>query len=382
MGVRKSAIGSVIDIALDLPARLLDARDETLVSDVPQADTAEAELAEVRTRTTAALAAVVVARRVLARTRLLDTLGSLGHLLVRLRISEGSVALFILRWLRLGVCLRVLFLQLLQRGGLGICLGLALLLRDGRRRRSLLGSARGAVDEREAERLEQGVALLVGLRRGREDDVEATDLVDGVVVDLREDDLLAHAERVVAAAVELGRQSAEIADTRDRDRDQAIEELVHARAALCHGDADGVALAQLELRDRLARLARVRVLARDGRELLGCRLEDARLRLGVAHAHVDGDLLDLRRLHRARVAEALDQRRLDLVLVLLVQTRLDLCLCHCHQSMSFPLRLATRTRRPSSSRRRPTRVGWLELGSTSITFEMWIGPSASMIPPI
>src|SRR3954447_3133917 len=151
MRVRKSAIGSVIDMTLDLPARLLDAGDQTLVSDVAQADAAQAELAVVRTRTTAALAAVVVARRVLARTRLLDTLGSLGHLLVRLRIFEGSVALFILRWLRLGVCLRVLFLQLLQRGGLGICLGLALLLRDGRRRRSLLGSARGAVDEREAE---------------------------------------------------------------------------------------------------------------------------------------------------------------------------------------------------------------------------------------
>src|SRR3954449_5259652 len=79
MRVRKSAIGSVIDIALDLPARLLDARDETLVSDVPQADTAEAELAEVRTRTTAALAAVVVARRVLRGARLLYTLGSLSH---------------------------------------------------------------------------------------------------------------------------------------------------------------------------------------------------------------------------------------------------------------------------------------------------------------
>src|SRR5947199_4233414 len=72
--VRKSATGSVIDIALDLPARLLDARDQALVRDLAQADPAQAELAEVRTRTTAALAAVVVARRVLVRTRLLYTL--------------------------------------------------------------------------------------------------------------------------------------------------------------------------------------------------------------------------------------------------------------------------------------------------------------------
>src|SRR3954447_3529271 len=80
MRVRKSAIGSVIDIGLDLPTRLLDARDQALVRDLAQADPAQPELAEVRARATAALAAVVVARRVLRRARLLYTLGSLGHL--------------------------------------------------------------------------------------------------------------------------------------------------------------------------------------------------------------------------------------------------------------------------------------------------------------
>src|SRR3954451_5867415 len=75
MRVRKSAIGSVIDIRRKLlPARLLDARDQTLVGDRAQTDTAEAELAEVRARATAALAAVVVARRVLRRAALLYTL--------------------------------------------------------------------------------------------------------------------------------------------------------------------------------------------------------------------------------------------------------------------------------------------------------------------
>src|SRR6476620_10869393 len=125
MRVRKSAIGSVIDI-WDLPARLLDARDQALVRDLAQADAAQPELAEIRTRATAALAAVVVARRVLVRARLLYTLGSLGHLLVRLRIFEGSVALFVaLSGLWLLVRLRVLFLQLLQRRGFGLRLRLA-----------------------------------------------------------------------------------------------------------------------------------------------------------------------------------------------------------------------------------------------------------------
>src|SRR3954462_14495557 len=74
MRVRKSAIGSVIDIAKPLPARLLDTGDQALVCDLAQADPAQAELAVVRARTTAPLAAVVFARLVLVRARLLDDL--------------------------------------------------------------------------------------------------------------------------------------------------------------------------------------------------------------------------------------------------------------------------------------------------------------------
>src|SRR5438270_7238751 len=59
MRVRKSATGSVIDMAL--PARLGHAGDVALVGHLAQADPAEAELAEVRARAAAALAAVVVA---------------------------------------------------------------------------------------------------------------------------------------------------------------------------------------------------------------------------------------------------------------------------------------------------------------------------------
>src|SRR5450755_2640789 len=73
--------------------------------------------------------------------------------------------------------------------------------------------------ERHAERLEQRERLLVAGCRGGDRDVQAADLVDLVVVDLGEDDLLAHAHRVVAAAVERARvEPAEVADPRDRDR--------------------------------------------------------------------------------------------------------------------------------------------------------------------
>src|SRR5437868_456104 len=59
--VRKSATGSVTAIACSLPARLGEPGNVTLVGHLAQADPAQAELAEVRARPPAALAAVVVA---------------------------------------------------------------------------------------------------------------------------------------------------------------------------------------------------------------------------------------------------------------------------------------------------------------------------------
>src|SRR4051794_34674188 len=73
--------------------------------------------------------------------------------------------------------------------------------------------------ERKPEPAQKRLGLLVRRGGGRDRDVEAADLLDAVVVDLREDDLLADAERVVAAPVERGRvEPAEVADARQRDR--------------------------------------------------------------------------------------------------------------------------------------------------------------------
>ena len=149
--------------------------------------------------------------------------------------------------------------------------------------------------------------------RGRDGHVQAAHLVDRVVVDLREDDLLADAHRVVAAAVEGARVEApEVPDPRDRDRLQAVEHLPHAVAAQRHLDAHRHALAQLEVGDRLARTADMRLLPGDDGELLRRVVEQLGVELGVADAHVERDLLQARRLHRALVAEALDQLGLDL----------------------------------------------------------------------
>src|SRR5579875_3129959 len=79
-----------------------------------------------------------------------------------------------------------------------ICETLAMTSSSACRRR------RGAAvpGEGHAQRLQQGERLLVGGGGGGDRDVHAPHLIDLVVVDLGEDDLLAHPQRVVAAAVE------------------------------------------------------------------------------------------------------------------------------------------------------------------------------------
>src|SRR5262249_19428931 len=156
-----SAIGSV-SIPFLLPAALGHTGDGSLMSQLPQADAAEPELLEHGTRAAAAAAARVHLGLVLRRPLLLDAEGGLGHALVP----------------------------------------------------SALGG------EGQAQMAQQGACLVVRLRRRRDGDVEAPDRLDAVVVDLREDDLLPDAERVVAAAVEgVGVETPEVADARQGDRD-------------------------------------------------------------------------------------------------------------------------------------------------------------------
>src|SRR3954449_8249357 len=91
MRVSRSAIGSVTDISL--PAGLGQAGDVPLVGHLAQADPAQAELAEVRARAAAPLAAIVVAGLVLRSALLADNLRGLCHLgLLNLFAGRGVVA--------------------------------------------------------------------------------------------------------------------------------------------------------------------------------------------------------------------------------------------------------------------------------------------------
>src|SRR5918992_2756546 len=233
--------------------------------------------------------------------------------------------------------------------------------------------------EREAEPAQQRPAFLVGRGRGDDRDVHAARPVDRVRVDLVEHRLLGEPERVVAPPVELrGREATEVADTRQRDREQAVEELPHPVAPQRDLRADGHALTQLELRDGLGGPADLRLLAGDGGQVADRAVDQLRVAGGVADAHVDDDLHDAGDLHDVGVGELLTQFALDLVLVALLQARRH-SLSRRHQ-ISFPERREIRTRLPSSVVFLPTRLG-LPSPSTSITFETWMAASVVMIPP-
>src|SRR5581483_9845342 len=330
--VSMSATGSVS--ICSSPARLRHARDDALVGEVAQADPAEAELLVHGARPTAAVAAAVLARRELLRARGLDHERLLGH---------------------------------------------ALLVPP------VLG-------ERQAQPAQERARLVVGLRRGRDGHVEAADPVDGVVVDLREDDLLADPERVVAATVERARvEPAEVADPRQRDRHEPVEELVHPRATQRHLRADRHPLADLEARDRLPRPAELRTLAGDDRQLIHRVVERLRLELRLADAHVQRHLRDDRHLHDRRVAEVVLQLAAELLLVARLQARhVAVRAVRAHlrspRSISWPQSARRQTRTftgsPLISRNLwPMRVARWQTGQTTMTSETSIGAGFSSTPP-
>src|SRR5580698_1970759 len=185
-----------------LPARLHNARDLALERQTTEAQTADAELAQERARTAAQLAPVVLTGLELRLAGVFYALCSSCHM-----------------------------------------------------------SSLCSLAERHAEVLQQCACAIVVLGGSDDRHVHALRLVHLRVVDLREDELVAQTQRVVATPVEaLRADAAEVAHTRQSHRDQAVEELVHRIAAQRHHRADGHALAQLERRNRLLRFRDDRLL--------------------------------------------------------------------------------------------------------------------------
>src|SRR5476649_2691873 len=121
-----------------------------------------------------------------------------------------------------------------------------------------------SLPEREVESAQKGARLVVGFRRRANDHVETQYAFSLIVVDFREHDMFLDSHRVVAMTIETLRvERAKIPDSREGDRDQAVEELIHAGLAQGNLRSDRHVLAHLECRDRLAGVGYDRLLARD-----------------------------------------------------------------------------------------------------------------------
>ena len=157
-----------------------------------------------------------------------------------------------------------------------------------------------------AHEFEQAAGLFVGLSGGDEDDIHSSDLVDLIVLDLREDDLLFESQRVIAAAVEsVGRNTVEVTDTRKRDVDEFIGESVHTYVSQRDLAANVHACTDFEVSDRLLCLGDYGLLTGDLHQVAACRLDGFRILSRFTETHIDDDLLKLRDLHRALILELL-----------------------------------------------------------------------------
>src|SRR3569833_4371174 len=180
MRVSISPRGSVIAIALSLPARLGHARDHALVGEIPECDPVEAELAIIAARAAGGGAAVAHAGGIpVARDfRQLEARDQPRGIVERVIVGDR---------LQLRVTRRVLLheplapLVLVHRTQFRH--GLKLFSWGGLRR--LLFFSLRFRREREPEQPAQLARFVVGVGSGGDDDVNPTHFLDAVVADLR-----------------------------------------------------------------------------------------------------------------------------------------------------------------------------------------------------
>src|SRR5689334_3927807 len=257
-----------------------------------------------------------------------------------------------------------------------------------------------------AEPRQEAACLVVGAG-GRDDrHLEPAQLVDLVVVDLREHDLLAQTERVVAASVEaVDLDAAKVADARQGDVQELVQEVPHAPAPQRRLDAHRLARPELERGDGLPGLDQLGLLAADGGDVTHRGVQRLVVVLGLADADVDDDLVDAGHLHDIAVVELLGHvlrdgvavqrekarrfrrpragvlRSLLLLRLLLLRLRHYWASVLRTRSYGSPQWRQTRARAPDSSTVCLVRVGRPQLGQTSMTLEQSSGASKSTMPP-
>src|SRR5690606_9722806 len=108
-----------------------------------------------------------------------------------------------------------------------------------------------SIFEGKVKRTQQRAPFFIGACGRGARNVQTPQRIDLVVLNFRDNDLLGYAHRKIAATIErLRADTAEIANTWDRNADKAVEKLIHALAAQRYFAADGPAFANFESSDR------------------------------------------------------------------------------------------------------------------------------------
>src|SRR5699024_6370712 len=104
--------------------------------------------------------------------------------------------------------------------------------------------------EREFEPIQQSTALFIIGRRGRNDNIQAAQGINLVVINLRKHDLFANTQTVITTSVKRTRiQTTKVADTRQRNIDQTIQKFVHLSATQGNLAANRPSFTDLEAGD-------------------------------------------------------------------------------------------------------------------------------------
>src|SRR5580704_11585299 len=205
-----------------LPGRLRDSRNLPAQRQLPEAQPAQSELAQIRARPSANLATVVPAR------------GELVPLLFL--VARQLKLLFDLRVLNPFRCSHAILNECLSSNSEPL----------KPRMKTLL------CPERHPQMLQQRARLVVVRRSGHNRHVHPLHLVDFLVRNLREDQLIVQSNRIVAPSVErLGGDSPEISNPRQHDIHQSVEKFIHAVAPQRNHGSNRLPFAHLEGRNRL-----------------------------------------------------------------------------------------------------------------------------------
>src|ERR1700761_6826947 len=185
-----------------------------------------------------------------------------------------------------------------------------------------IGLSLRSLAEGYAELPQQGTRLVIVLGSGHNSDIHALQLIYARVIHLGENQLVAHAQRVVASPVEaLGRDSLEVAYSREGDGNQTVKEFVHDVAAQGHHGANRHALADLEGGNRLLGLGGDRLLPGDRGQIGDQGIHDLHVLRGFAQAHVEDDLFQAGHSHQVVQAQFLLQGGPNFLLVFFLQSR-------------------------------------------------------------